>query len=113
MSAIIGTTQYINYFNNPQGTTKGGIGAALAGGSVIGAIIPSPLSNKIGRRDAIFFACLFWLTGTAIQAGTTGVGMLIGGRFVNGICVGITSSQIPVYLAEISKKEVRGSIIVI
>lgn len=35
------------------------------------------------------------------------------GRFINGICVGITSSQVPVYLAEIAKKDKRGSIIVI
>lgn len=113
ISAIIGTTQYIDYFNNPQGTTQGGIGAALAGGSVIGAIMAGPVSNRIGRRDAIFFACLWWLCGTAVQAATNGVGMLIAGRFINGICVGITSSQVPVYLAEISKKEIRGSIIVI
>jgi MFS family permease len=32
---------------------------------------------------------------------------------LNGVCVGITSSQVPVYLAEISKKNVRGSIVVI
>ncbi|KAI9736864.1 MAG: hypothetical protein M1818_005915 [Claussenomyces sp. TS43310] len=113
MSAIIGTKQYIDYFNNPQGITQGGIGSALAGGSVIGAIMAGPISNKIGRRDAIFFACLWWLLGTALQAGTNGIAMLICGRFVNGICVGITSSQVPVYLAEIAKKEKRGSIIVI
>ena len=39
--------------------------------------------------------------------------MLVVGRFINGICVGITSSQVPVYLVEISKKEKRGSIVVI
>ena len=39
--------------------------------------------------------------------------MLIAGRIINGICVGITSSQVPVYLAEIARKEKRGSIIVI
>ena len=39
--------------------------------------------------------------------------MLIVGRILNGITVGVTSSQVPVYLAEISKKEKRGSIIVI
>ncbi len=38
---------------------------------------------------------------------------LIVGRCLNGVCVGITSSQVPVYLAEIAKKEKRGSIIVI
>jgi len=113
MSAIIGTQQYINYFNNPHGITQGGIGAALAGGSVIGAIIAGPISNRIGRRDAIFFACFWWLLGTALQTSCNGIGMLVAGRFINGICVGITSSQVPVYLAEISKKETRGSIIVI
>jgi len=35
------------------------------------------------------------------------------GRCLNGVCVGITSSQVPVYLAEIAKKDKRGSIIVI
>ena len=113
ISAIIGTQQYVDYFNNPSGTTQGGIGAALAGGSVIGAIMAGPVSNRIGRRDAIAFACFWWLLGTAIQAGCNGVGMLVVGRFINGICVGITSSQVPVYLVEITKKERRGSIVVI
>ena len=31
MSAIIGTQQYVDYFNNPHGIVQGGIGAALAG----------------------------------------------------------------------------------
>lgn len=39
--------------------------------------------------------------------------MLIAGRVLNGVYVGITSSQVPVYLAESAKKEKRGSIIVI
>ena len=113
ISAIIGTKQYVDYFDNPSGTTQGGIGAALAGGSVIGAIMAGPVSNRIGRRDAIAFACLWWLVGTAVQAGCNGVGMLVAGRFVNGVCVGITSSQVPVYLVEITKKEKRGSVVVI
>ncbi|KAK6592881.1 High-affinity glucose transporter 12 [Botrytis cinerea] len=113
MSAIIGTSQYIDYFNNPQGVVQGGIGSALAGGSVIGAIMAGPVSNKYGRRDSLFFACIWWLLGTALQTSCNGIGMLVAGRFINGICVGITSSQAPVYLAEIAKKESRGSIIVI
>ena len=113
MSAIIGTKQYVSYFNNPHGLVQGAIGSALAAGSVVGALFAGPLSDRIGRRDAIFCACLFWLAGTAIQVACNGYGMLIGGRLINGICVGITSSQVPVYLAEIAKKEKRGSIIVI
>ena len=59
------------------------------------------------------FACFWWLLGTAVQTGTNGIGSLIAGRILNGVTVGITSSQVPVYLAEISRKEKRGAIIII
>jgi MFS family permease len=59
------------------------------------------------------FACLWWLLGTSIQVACNGRGMLIAGRVLNGVTVGITSSQVPVYLAEISKHSQRGAIIII
>lgn len=113
LSLIVGTPQYINYFGNPSGILQGGIGASLAGGSVIGAICAGPLSDRIGRRDSVWCACLIWLVGTTIQVSTHSVAQLIVGRFVNGLCVGITSSQVPVYLAEIARKENRGSLVVV
>lgn len=63
MSAIIGTEQYKWYFDNPSGVLQGAIGSALAAGSVIGSLAAGPLSDKIGRRDSIFVACIFWLIG--------------------------------------------------
>ncbi|KAJ4318810.1 hypothetical protein N0V94_004234 [Neodidymelliopsis sp. IMI 364377] len=113
MSAIIGTNQYLDYFNNPAGIAQGVIGAALALGSVIGSLFAGPISDKLGRRDALLFSCIFWLIGTALQTATTGRGMLVGGRVLNGITVGITSSQVPVYLAEVAKHSQRGTIIII
>lgn len=59
------------------------------------------------------FSCLCWFAGTAIQTGVTGFGTLVAGRLLNGVTVGITSSQVPVYLAEIARKEKRGSLIII
>jgi MFS family permease len=113
MSAIISTNQYIEYFDNPNGVLQGVIGSSLAAGSVVGSIIAGPVSDKFGRRDALLFACTWWLVGTAIQVATINRGMLIAGRVLNGVTVGITSSQVPVYLAEISKHSQRGAIIVI
>ncbi|CAM1506713.1 Fc.00g063540.m01.CDS01 [Cosmosporella sp. VM-42] len=113
MAAIVITDQYIDYFNNPSGVTQGAIGSALAAGSVAGSLIAGPISDKWGRRDSIMFACLWWLVGTAVQVSTNGFGSLVAGRVLNGVCVGITSSQVPVYLAEIAKRERRGRIIII
>jgi MFS family permease len=59
------------------------------------------------------FACIWWLIGTALQVACNGRAMLIAGRVLNGVTVGITSSQVPVYLAEISRHDQRGAIIII
>ncbi|KAF2019055.1 general substrate transporter [Aaosphaeria arxii CBS 175.79] len=113
MSAIIGTNQYRNYFDNPNGLIQGVIGSSLAAGSVVGSIISGFVSDKFGRRKALFFACLWWLLGTSLQVACNGRSMLIAGRVLNGVTVGITSSQVPVYLAEIAKHTQRGAILVI
>jgi MFS family permease len=113
MSAIVGTKQYLWYFDDPHGITQGAIGSSLAAGSVVGALFAGPLSDRYGRRDTIAFSTSFWILGTIVQVTTKGVGQLIAGRILNGVTVGITSSQVPVYLAEISKKNKRGQIVVI
>ncbi|KAI8719005.1 MFS domain-containing protein [Fusarium sp. LHS14.1] len=113
IAALVIRPQYIEYFDNPSGVRQGAIGSALAAGSVFGSLIAGPISDKWGRRDSIMFACLWWLVGTALQVAVNGFGMLVAGRFLNGVCVGITSSQVPVYLTEIAKRERRGRIIII
>lgn len=67
MSAIVGTNQYIDYFDNPHGIVQGAIGSALAAGSVVGSLAAGPISNKIGRRNSIWVACFWWIVGTAVQ----------------------------------------------
>jgi MFS family permease len=112
MSAIVVQQPYLDYFNHPAGVVQGAIGSALAAGSVVGSAVAGPLSDKLGRRDAIAVACIFWLIGTAVQVSSKDWGQLIAGRVINGFTVGVTSSQVPVYLAEIAKREQRGSIII-
>lgn len=107
------TQQYIDFFDNPSGVVQGAIGSALAAGSVAGSAIAGPLSDRFGRRDSIMFACIFWLVGTSVQVAANGRGTLIAGRVLNGFTVGVTSSQVPVYLAEIAPAERRGSIVII
>lgn len=113
MSAIVVTSQYIDFFENPSGVIQGAIGSALSAGSVVGSAIAGPLSDRIGRRDSILLACIFWLIGTSVQVACQNYGQLIAGRVLNGFTVGVTSSQVPVYLAEIAKAEKRGSIVII
>ncbi|KAK9452696.1 general substrate transporter [Dipodascopsis uninucleata] len=111
MSAIIGTQQYIDYFNNPSSDLQGGITASMAAGSFLGSIISGLLCDRFGRKTSIQYSCLLWVVGSIICCAAQNVPMLIVGRIFNGLCVGCTSSQVPVYLAELAKHEIRGKVI--
>ena len=47
----------------------------------------------------------------SIQCASVDIGMLVVGRVVAGLCVGIASSICPVYQAEIAPKEIRGRVV--
>ena len=47
----------------------------------------------------------------SIQCASQSVGMLCAGRVIAGLCVGIASSIVPVYQAEIAPKEIRGRVV--
>ena len=37
--------------------------------------------------------------------------MLVVGRFINGLCVGIASAQVPVYISELAQPNKRGRMV--
>ncbi|KAK9471252.1 general substrate transporter [Dipodascopsis tothii] len=111
MSGVLATDQYKNYFNNPLGLQQGAITSSMAAGSVVGAIISSPLGEKLSRKHAIQLAALLWILGAAVQSAANGVPMLVTGRIVCGLCVGVTSSLVPVYQAELAPRQIRGRLV--
>lgn len=58
-------------------------------------LVWGPLSDRIGRRPALFAGMAVFLTGTAICLFAHSIGILIFGRFVQGLgaCVGVTIAR--------------------
>lgn len=54
---------------------------------------------------------VIWIIGCIIVSATQNIGMLIVGRIINGICVGICSAQVPVYISEIAPPSKRGRLV--
>lgn len=111
VSAILGTRQYNTYFdapNGPNASTQGGITASMPGGSFIGAILSGWIADRVGRKYAIMIGAFIWLIGSTITCAAQNVAMLVVGRFINGLCVGICSAQVPVYVSEIAPHHLRG-----
>ncbi|RPA72074.1 general substrate transporter [Ascobolus immersus RN42] len=83
----------------------------MPAGSFLGSLISSPIANKWSRKYAIQLAGIIWIIGALIQCFAQNVGMLVAGRVIAGICVGMTSALVPVYQSEIAPKEIRGRIV--
>lgn len=83
----------------------------MPGGSFVGALISGYLTEKLGRRGAIQVGCAVWIIGSIISCASQNIGMLIVGRFINGLSVGICSAQVPVYVSELAPPTRRGRVV--
>ncbi|KAM5430413.1 high affinity glucose transporter [Microsporum audouinii] len=119
MSAILGTDQYKCYFNQygpgqcggPKPAVQGGITASMAGGSWLGALISGFVSDFLGRKKAIMVGAIIWIIGSVITCAAQNIAMLIVGRIINGLSVGICSAQVPVYISEVAPPTKRGRLV--
>ncbi|KAL4782318.1 general substrate transporter [Aspergillus varians] len=111
MSAFLATDQYLEYFNHPDSDLQGGITASMSAGSFAGALAAGWVADHLGRRYALMIASLVWIIGAAIQCSAQNVAHLVAGRVISGLAVGVTSSQVCVYLAELAPARIRGRIV--
>lgn len=110
MSSMIGTEHYVDYFNNPQSLTQGGITASMSGGSLLGSLLSSQITDTFGRRVSLHVCATLWIIGSILQCASQNQGMLIVGRVISGMGIGFGSSAAPVYCSEISPPKIRGTI---
>ncbi|HED03148.1 MAG TPA: sugar porter family MFS transporter [Candidatus Fraserbacteria bacterium] len=90
---------------------EGVVVSAVLAGAVIGAIAGGPLSDRYGRRPVIIAAAILFALGAAGTALAPGVYLLIAGRVVVGVAIGVASLIAPMYIAEIAPHKIRGSLV--
>lgn len=64
----------------------------------------------MGRKMTIFSGSVVSLLGSVLQTGAVNMAMLIIGRFIGGVAVGMLTSTIPMYASEISIPRWRGAL---
>ncbi|XDG05817.1 hypothetical protein ABKA04_005432 [Annulohypoxylon sp. FPYF3050] len=111
MSGVIGTAAYKRYFGDPRSYAQGGITASMPAGSFVGSLASSFIADKFSRKTALQVGCILWIIGSTIQCAALNIPMLCTGRVISGLCVGIASSIVPVYMSEIAPKETRGRVV--
>ena len=92
--------------------TMQGIVAGIAlVGAALGAAMAGSLSDRFGRRTVILYTGLIFIAGSLIAALAPGLWVLLAGRLVVGIGIGLASMLTPLYLAETAPARNRGSLV--
>lgn len=69
-------------------------------GELVGSLGAAPLNDFLGRKGAWAVSAFFAILGTVLQVITYhDKGLIIGGRVILGLGVGIFSSTSPLYIA--------------
>lgn len=63
----------------------------------MGSLLAPYISDSHGRRMVIFIGGFLATLGAALQGGAVTIAMLVAGRFITGVAIGLMSATIPVY----------------
>ncbi|KAF8838920.1 MFS general substrate transporter, partial [Paxillus ammoniavirescens] len=111
MSGVLSNQAYFNVFKNPGSNAQGAIVASMPAGSLVGALAVTSLADRIGRKNTIILASAIWVIGGVIQCAAINRGMLVAGRVIAGISVGLSSTVVPIYQSEITAPSIRGRLV--
>ncbi|XP_041974758.1 facilitated trehalose transporter Tret1-like [Aricia agestis] len=86
------------------------VGGLMPLAGLAGGIIGGQLVDYIGRKRTILFTAIPFFVGWMLIATAKVVHLVLAGRAICGLCVGIGSLAFPVYLGETIQPEVRGTL---
>ncbi|KAG1812055.1 general substrate transporter [Suillus subaureus] len=77
----------------------------------VASVCHGPVCDKIGRKICIICNAVIFLLGGSLQAGAISILYLFAGRAVAGLAIGSLTHVVPMYLAEISSANIRGTLV--
>jgi MFS family permease len=109
-AVISGCEQQIQKIFGLSGFLHGAVASACVWGCVAGALLGGRLTDAVGRKASLFSCAVMYFV-TALTSGFAfGPWDLMASRFFGGVAVGVSSIAAPVYIAEISPPERRGTL---
>ena len=106
------TSFALNKHSKSFSDLQGNIVSVLQAGCFFGAMSSFFISDKLGRRTALFIGDAIFILGSVLQVcsglHTTSLSLLYIGRVIGGFGVGLISAVVPSYIGENANKEIRG-----
>ena len=108
---ISGALLFINETWVLPDTLQGFLVSSVLIGAVIGAATNGILADIFGRKKIIMATAVIFILGSILCAFAPNVYVLILSRIFVGFAVGIVNFVVPLYLSEVSPKNLRGTLV--
>jgi SP family xylose:H+ symportor-like MFS transporter len=92
---------------------KGWASGCVLIGCAAGVLLVGPLSDRFGRRPALFLAAIMFFASALGTALPNDIATFIVFRFLGGVGIGIASISTPMYIAEITPAHLRGRMVAV
>ena len=92
---------------------KGWASGCVLVGCAAGVLLVGPISDRFGRRLAMFLAAAMFLASAIGTAVPNDIWTFIGFRIIGGLGIGIASISTPMYIAEITPAHIRGRMVAV
>lgn len=79
--------------------------------AAVGAACSGPANSMLGRKRVLIVSCVIFTAGAVLMAAASSYVVLLWGRVVVGLAVGIASSTVPQYIAELAPPARRGLLV--
>ncbi|XVF41665.1 hypothetical protein PTKIN_Ptkin01aG0298000 [Pterospermum kingtungense] len=80
-------------------------------GALIGSVLAFTIADFLGRRRELITASILYLVGALVTALSPNLAVMVIGRFVYGIGIGLAMHSAPIYIAETAPSQIRGQLI--
>jgi len=87
------------------------VASGMSLGAIGGALSLGIINERCGRWWAIMISIILYTIGAALEAGAINYGMIVAGRVILGLGVGLEGGTVPVYVAETVERRVRGNLV--
>ncbi|GAQ91744.1 hexose transporter [Klebsormidium nitens] len=79
-------------------------------GAALGSVVGGNFAEKFGRTRALQINVLPLVVGAFVCATAGSTSMIIAGRLICGIGIGLSSTLVPLYISEVSPPNIRGAL---
>jgi SP family galactose:H+ symporter-like MFS transporter len=82
--------------------------SGVLAGAAVGALAGGRFADQFGRRPLLIVTAMIFAAGAILCAAAPSPAVLIAGRIIVGLGIGLSSGTVPVYISEVSPADARG-----